>query len=124
LQLRRLIAVNGLLAEDIFNTDEKGFLMGRSSRVKVICKRSRKNTRKTQDGNREIITVIETVCAAGGVLPPMIIYKGRAHYKGWTALVAAGDKAFFAISEKGWTSRSIGVDFLVQNFEPHSRTKK
>ena len=104
--------------------DEKGFLMGRSTRVKVICKLGRKNTRKTQDGKREIITVIETVSAAGVVLPPMIIYKGQAHYKGWSALVKAGDKAFFAISDKGWTSRSIGLEYLVKNFEPNTTTKR
>ena len=114
----------GLLAQDIFNADEKGFLMGRSSRVKVICKRGRKNTRKTQDGKREIITVIETVSAAGTLLPPMIIYKGQAHYKGWTALVKKGDKAFFAISDKGWTSQSIGVDYLVKNFKPNTTAKQ
>ena len=97
--------------------------MGRSSRVKVICRRSRKTTRKTQDGKREIITVIETVSAAGVLLPPMIVYKGQKHYKGWTALVAAGDKAYFAISDKGWTSRSIGVEFLTRNFEPNTRAR-
>ena len=75
--------------------------MGRSTRVKVICKRGRKNTLKTQDGKREIMTMIETVSAARVVLPPMIIYKGQAHYKGWSALVKVGDKAFFAISDKG-----------------------
>ena len=96
--------------------------MGRSSWVKVVCRRAKKNTRKTQDGNREIITVIETVSAARVLLPPMIIYKGQAHYKGWTALVKAGDMAFFAISEKGWTSRSIGVEYMTRNFEPNTVT--
>ena len=90
--------------------------------MKVICRRSRKSTRKTQDGKREIITVIETVSAAGMLLPPMIVYKGQKHYKGWTVLVEAGDKAFFAISDKGWTSRSIEVEFLMRNFEPNTKT--
>jgi len=94
--------------------------MGCSSRVKVICRRSKKNMRKTQDGNREIITIIETVSAAGVLLPPMIIYKGQAHYKRWTALVKAGDEAFFAISDKGWTSQSIGVEYLMRNFKPNT----
>ena len=75
--------------------------------------------RKTQEGKGEIITIIETISAAGVLLPPMIIYKGQGHYKGWTALVQAGDKAFFAISNKGWTSQSIGVDYLPRNFEPN-----
>lgn len=41
--------------------DEKGFMMGQATHVKVICQREKKHTRKNQDGNREIITVIETV---------------------------------------------------------------
>ena len=92
--------------------------------MKVICKRAKKNTRKIQDGKREIITVIETVSAAGVLLPPMIVYKGQAHYRGWTALVKAGEKAFFAISDKGWTSRSIGLEYLTRNFEPNTATKR
>jgi hypothetical protein len=67
-----------------------------------------------------MITVLETVSAAGVILPPMIIYKGQAHYKGWTALVKAGEKAFFAVSDKGWTSRKIGLSYLMENFEPNS----
>ena len=67
-----------------------------------------------------MITVIETISAGGNVLPPMIIYKGQAHYQGWTALVKARDTAFFAISDKGWTSRSIDLDYLTENFEPHT----
>ena len=94
--------------------------MGLTTKVKVICKREKKTTQKNQIGKREIITVIETVSAGGSVLPPMIIYKGQAHYKGWTALVKAGDRAFFAISDKGWTSRSIGLDYLTENFEPNT----
>lgn len=94
--------------------------MGLTTKVKVICKREKKNTRENQIGKREMITVIETVSAGGSVLPPMIIYKGQAHYKGWTALVKAGDRAFFAISDKGWTSRSIGLDYLTENFEPNT----
>ena len=78
--------------------------------------------RKTQDRKREIITVIETFSAASMLLPPMIVYKGQKHYKGWTTLVEVGVKAFFAISDKGWTSRSIGVEFLMRNFEPNTKT--
>jgi len=94
--------------------------MGMTTKVKVICKREKKNTPKRQIGKREIIPLIETISAGGSVLSPMIIYKGQAHYKGWTALVKAGDKTFFAISDKGWTSRSIALDYLTENFEPNT----
>jgi hypothetical protein len=120
--LRHTIAAHNILPENIYNADEKGFMMGLATKVKVICKREKKNTCKTQIGKREMITVIETVSAGGRVLPPMIIYKGQGHYKGWTALVKAGDKAFFAVSDKGWTSRTISLDYLTNNFEPHTST--
>ena len=67
-----------------------------------------------------MITVIETVSASGAVLPPTIIYKGKALYSGWVVLVKEGDEAYFATSEKGWTSHSIGLDYLTENFEPHT----
>lgn len=94
--------------------------MGQATRVKVICKREKKHTWENQDGNREIFTVIETVSAGRVVLPPTIIYKGVAHYAGWTTLVKQGDKAYFAVSDKGWTSRELGLDYLIQSFEPNS----
>jgi len=94
--------------------------MGLATRVKVFCKREKKNTRKTQLGKCERITVIETVSAGGNVLPLMIIYEGQAHDKGWMALVKKGDEAFFAVSDKGWTLRTISLDYLTNNFEPHT----
>lgn len=51
--------------ENIWNMDEKGFLMGLASKAKVICRRGRKNPRYTCDGNRELITVLECVSAKG-----------------------------------------------------------
>jgi len=95
IQLHRTIAAHHILPQNIYNADEKEFKMVLATRVKVICKREKKNRRKTQLGKREMITVLETVSAGGLVLPPMIIYKGQAHYKGWTALVEEGDEAFF-----------------------------
>ena len=67
-----------------------------------------------------MIPVIETISARGSMLLPIIIYKGQAHYEGRTELVKAGDKAFFAICDKGWTSRSIGLDYFTENFEPNT----
>ena len=54
-----------------------------SSRSKFVCKAGRRPPRVTQDGTRELITVIEAVSAAQYILPPMVIYKGAAHYRGW-----------------------------------------
>jgi hypothetical protein len=48
--------------ENMYNMDEKGFLLGRGSRVKVITRRGRNPPEETQDGLREWITIVET-CA-------------------------------------------------------------
>jgi len=61
---------------------EKGFLLGLALKVRVICRRGRKNPRYTQDGHREMVTVIECISADGRVIPPMYIYKGSRHLLG------------------------------------------
>lgn len=100
--------------------DEKGFMMGQSTTVKIICRKKGKHTRKTQDGNREMITVLETVSATGALLPPMVVYKGQTHLEGWHAFTKR-DGTHFARSEKGWTSREIGLDYLTLIFEPNTK---
>ena len=101
--------------------DEKGFLLGIALKVKVICQRNRRSPRYTQDGNREIVTVIECVSAAGKVLPPMYIYKGSAHLMGWHAGVKREEAATFAWSPKGWTDRELGLEWLERNFEKYTK---
>ena len=108
--------------------DEKGVLMGVGSRVKVICLRGRKSPPlihgkfttlfvltllKKPDGNRKTITILETISADGTVLPPMIIYKGIAQYKGWYQhLSIEDDDTIFCRSDKGWTNQILGVEYL------------
>ena len=76
--------------------DEKGFMLGQALKVKVICRRGRRNPRYSQDRNREMVTVIECISAAGTVIPPMYIYKGGKHVLGWHAGVQAKEQATFA----------------------------
>ena len=76
-----LSTISHFLPEDIYNMDEKGFILGMSSRAKVICRAGMPPPRVMQDGTRELITVIETICAgtaAQFILLLMAIYKGAA----------------------------------------------
>jgi len=70
---------------NMYNMDEKGFMMGVALRGKVICRKHQRSPKMTQDGFREWVTVIETVSGDGRVLRPMSINKGKAHYMGWYA---------------------------------------
>jgi hypothetical protein len=110
------------IPERIYNMDEKGFLMGLIQVAKVICRKGDKAPRKTQDGNREMITVLETVSASGKLLPPFIIYEGKAHYAGWHSSNVEQQfdvqGSVFAVSPNGWTDQELGVQYLKQLFIP------
>lgn len=62
------------LPEDMWFNLEKGFVMGKSGRCKLIReRRGRAMTGKlAQDGNRELITVIDIVCGIMTVLAPLV----------------------------------------------------
>lgn len=68
-----------ILPENTYNMDEKGFLIGRITKAKRVfskhLKVSKKLLRAGQDGSREWITVIATICSDGTALPPVLIYK-------------------------------------------------
>jgi len=103
--------------------DEKGFMLGRSVKVKVIVRRGRKNPRYTQGGKPEMVTMIECISADGCVLPPIFIYKGTKHLLGWYADVKKdldAGKATFAWSTKGWTNNELGLEWLERNFDRYS----
>ena len=49
---------------DLYNFDEIGFLMGWGQSAKVITSKLRENGGlHAQDGNREIVTILEIGCA-------------------------------------------------------------
>jgi hypothetical protein len=108
-------------SENIYNMDEKGFLLGQALKVKVICRKGRKNPRYSQDGNREMVTVIECVSADGRVIPPMYIYKGTMHLMGWHAGVTSQREATFAWSKKRWTDRELGLEWIKGNFQEYTK---
>lgn len=92
--------------------DEKGFIMGKGERCKVICRSGGKDLRPMHDGSPEWVTVIEAVSAAGIVLLVMLLNKGEAYYMGWYAALKKGDRATFSYSKKGWTNLEHWVEWL------------
>ena len=109
---------------NIYNMDEKGLQMGKSARVKVICVRGRRSPPLMTDGDRELVTAIETVAADGTVLPPMLIYKGQGQYAQWHKYLNEEDAdTVFCYSPKGWTSQILGLDYLKLLFDPCTRKK-
>ena len=66
--------------QNIYNMDEKGFLIGVIKKsMCVLIEASEKAAFLRQPGDRENITVIETVGIFNQDMPPMVILKGEKH---------------------------------------------
>lgn len=69
-----------ITAENIYNWDEKGFFIGQASSVKrIMTREAYESGRIIYDGNREFISLLACISAAGVVLPPALIYKGESN---------------------------------------------
>jgi hypothetical protein len=73
----------GIPAENIYNMDEKGIQLGVGQKVKAFVDRDQKEVYSVEDGNRELVTVIETISADGSCLQPSVIYQGKCRDLEW-----------------------------------------
>lgn len=101
LQLEKAVKQHNLQTEDIYNFDEKGFMLGMGHKVRAITTRGRNAGRLTQDGNRESVTIVETIGADGSVPRPLIIWKGKVHTHGMNASLVKQNRVAFTTSKKG-----------------------
>jgi DDE superfamily endonuclease len=69
-----------------------------------------------QDGNREWVSVIETVSASGDSLPSYIIFKGVYQKASWHQQLDS-QHSKIATSPKGWTDNELGLSWLQDHFE-------
>ena len=88
--------------------------------------KSRRLLGASQDGNREFISLIASICADGSHLPPALIYKGESHDLRDSWLEDFDDSkelAFFASSENGWSSDELGLHWLKRVFDRNTSEK-
>ncbi|RPA71224.1 CENP-B protein, partial [Ascobolus immersus RN42] len=110
--------------ENIWNFDEKGFIIGLCGRYIVYTRTTRKNPgRLTSTGNCQSTTDDETISAAGKFLPPYIVNKGVIHnaakFRYISKDVLAG--ASFANAPEGVMVCTLSIDYLRDHFDKHSR---
>lgn len=65
-----------------------------------------------QPGNREWVTSIECINAAGWALPPFPILKGKAHIEAWYGGGKLPPDWRLHVSPNGWTTNEIGLIWL------------
>jgi hypothetical protein len=118
-RVRDAISKYGILPEDIYNFDETGFAMGLCTTAKVITGSDRyARPQLLQPGNREWVTAIEATNSTGWALPSYIIFKAKKNVRlGWFDELP--DDWRINISENGWTTDQIGLEWLKTHFIPH-----
>ncbi|KAL5375218.1 hypothetical protein PMIN02_013148 [Paraphaeosphaeria minitans] len=103
----------GVRNEDIHNFDETGFQMGVIGSMKVVTGSERRfRPTLVQPGDREWVTVIQSICAAGHATPPFIIYKGRVHISAWYEETDIPRDWKISVSDNGWTNNELGIAWL------------
>jgi hypothetical protein len=115
---------------NIYNMDEKGFLLGILTRIKRLFSRRLYERRKLdshiQDGSREFITLLACICADGTHLPPALIYQSASSsiQDSWLQAFKPDDhRVHFASSPSGWTNNDLSLAWLKQVFDRSTKLK-
>ena len=93
--------------ENIYNFDEKGFLIGFGRSLKRIMTRatleSGRITKAKQDRSREFISLLAYISAIGKWILPLLVYKGESGdlMSTWVDEVITDSKAHFTVSPNG-----------------------
>ncbi|KAG8978572.1 hypothetical protein FRB93_010964 [Tulasnella sp. JGI-2019a] len=98
--------------ENIFNMDEKGVQLGiGNGHQRVLIDRDQKDVNALTNGNKEMVTVLETVCADGSAdIPPYYIYQE-----------VKIQRACIGVSESGWSDSQHAINWIIKVFGPHSK---
>lgn len=128
--LQEKIKQHQVETQNIYNMDEKGFLLGITSRTKRIFDRplyqSKAVRQAIQDGSREWISLIACICADGSALDPALIYQASSTniQSSWVEdLNPQHHQAFITVSESGWSNNEIGLAWLQQVFDRRTKAK-
>ena len=128
-QLREKYEKYDIEAQNTWNFDEKGFLIGFSRTKKRVVSLesllSKRVTGASHDGSREFITLIAAISTSGRVLPPALIYQGESYDLQDTWLDefdTSAQSAFFACSKNGWSDDKLGLNWLQEIFQRFTAT--
>jgi DDE superfamily endonuclease/Tc5 transposase DNA-binding domain len=128
--LARKIKEYDIQPQNMYNMDEKGFLIGQLSKVRRIFTRKAYEAGRVkhvmQDGSREWITHIATICADGTSLSPGLIYQavsGNIQDSWRQDYNPTEQSCFFSSSPTGWTNDNLGYSWLTTLFDRETKAK-
>ena len=110
----------GITDDDIYNFDETGFIMGKILSQMVITGSEAAGRKKViQPGNREWVTIIQGVSAAGHLLPPFVIFAGSVLINTWFKDLPRD--WILEVSPNGWTNNQLALAWL-EHFNKHTKS--
>jgi hypothetical protein len=122
-QLNDLFLKHHYPANAIYNMDESGFSLGSTGNNKIIVSQvTRNELRKFKKipGRQEWITLIECISASGVTLLPCLIFKAKYTNSSWLPDETPSDW-MHATSNSGWTSDTLGLEWLKHCYIPKTR---
>ena len=108
----------------MWNMDETGMSLDYTPKT-IIARKGSRHLQIRSSGNRELITVIGCISAAGDALPPHMIAKGKTarSINGFnTENAPAG--TIWSVSETGWTKQGIAKLWFERTFLPNIGEKR
>ena len=121
--LEKTKAKYGICDEDVYNFDEAGFMMGKITTQLVVTGSERRGRPKAvQPGNREWVTLITAINAAGWTIPPFLVFAGQYHLSAWYEEEDIPRDWVIAVSDNGWTNNELGVEWL-KHFNAYTKTR-
>ena len=72
-----LITQYKITPNNLYNMDEKGVQLGVGKRTQALVDQDKKSVHQLENGDRELVMVIEVVSAGGEALLPLVIFKAK-----------------------------------------------
>ncbi|KAF7335093.1 DDE-domain-containing protein [Mycena venus] len=132
--LKETIDQFDIKSKNIYNMDEKGIQLGVGDRIKALVDRDQKTVQRIHTGTRDLVTIIECICADGTVLHPSVVFEGARRDLNWGADNPANARLVsfrfsriavisfvwysISISPNGWTDQELGALWLEKDFAP------
>ena len=111
----------GVVDADIHNMDETGFRIGVGRKHRVITKVATKRQYQADPDNRDYITSIESISAAGEVHAPLLILKASSLLERWI-VDELDDSTAIQYSDSGYSNDDINLIWL-RHFEQATRVR-
>jgi hypothetical protein len=103
--------------------DETGVALGVCTNFQVVASSSRKKAYSKSPEDREWVSIVESISATGVRLQCLVIFKGKHLQSTWFPAQDTPDW-LYTTSENGWTSNSIGYEWLQRIFIPSTTPRQ